>query len=141
MASEATVRVSLAIRADNINYPGGQGAFTADVTGRKGPTPGAFTATTDGTDVDLSQLTTPGWAHVKNLDATNYVQVGVWDSNTSRFYPLLRLLAGESVVVRLDADIGEEYEGTGTGTGTGPNTLRVKANTASCVVLVEAFEA
>ncbi len=74
-----------------------------------------------------------------NQDSTNFVEFGIWDGTS--FYPVGRLLAGESYVLRLSPNLGEEY-GTGTGTtGEGINTLRFKADTASVNVLVEAFEA
>jgi hypothetical protein len=56
------------------------------------------------------------------------------------FYPLIELLPGESYVFRLSRNIQEQYAGTGTGTTAPDNRLRIKANGASCVVLVEAFE-
>jgi len=40
-----------------------------------------------------------GWAWFRNLDTTNYVEVGVQVSGT--FYPLVRLNAGEAAVFRL----------------------------------------
>jgi hypothetical protein len=40
-----------------------------------------------------------GWAWFRNLDATNYVSIGVYVSTT--FYPLVRLNAGEAAVFRL----------------------------------------
>lgn len=141
MANEATVRTSLQIRTGNITYQSQPSAFQADVAGAKGPTPGAFTVTTLGTDCDLSELSQAGLCRIQNLDETNYVEYGIFDPQTNLFYPLGELLPGESYVLRLSRNILEEYVGTGTGT-TGPtNTFRFKSNTAECDVLVEAFEA
>lgn len=146
MADEATIRSSLQIRKDDgaglvqLDYRSQPTAFQADVTGVLGPTPGAFVATTAGTDVDLTELTTPGLCRISNLDATNYVTVGIWDPEGNTFYPADEVLPGESYVKRLARDIEEEY-GTGAGTtGANTNRLRIKANTAACNVLVEAFE-
>jgi len=111
------------------------------VAGDGGPTPGQITCTTTGTNVDLSVLATPGLCRIQNLDGTNFVTVGIWDPETEVFYPLLELLAGESYALRLSRDLAWEFA-TGTGTiGPETNTLRIKADTASCDVLVEAFEA
>lgn len=40
-----------------------------------------------------------GWAWFRNIDATNYVTIGVQVSGT--YYPLVRLNAGEAAVFRL----------------------------------------
>lgn len=139
MADEATLRNSLQIRVGNVSYNSQPSGFTADVTGSKGPCPGAFAVSTDGTDVDLSELSSPGLCRLMNLDATNYVEWGIWEPLISHFYALGRILPGESYVIRLSPNVGQEY-GTGTGTEGAVNTFRFKANTAACNVLVEAFE-
>lgn len=141
MADEAQIRVSLQIDKDNVSYRSSPTGFTADVSIGKGPTPGAITAAVTGTDIDFSQLTSLGWCHLRNLDDTNYVQFGVWNPDQSEFYPILRLLPGESVIVRLDPHLNQEYASTGTGTTGQLNTFRVKAANAPCYVLVEAFDA
>lgn len=143
MANEATVRSMLQIKKTSgsitqIEYTSSPSTFQADVTGTKGPSPGAVTVTTSGTNIDLTELTTPGLCRISNQDATNYVEVGVKDASTSVFYPLMELLPGESYVIRLSRNVGEEYYST-TGTDTG-NSIHCKANTASVVVLIEAFE-
>lgn len=46
-----------------------------------------------GTLIDLSELVTPGRYRYKNVDTTNYVEVGVQVAGT--FYPLDKLLPGE----------------------------------------------
>lgn len=140
MSNEATINVSLSIVKGSLQYSSKPTSFRADVSTANGPTPGCITATTAGTDVTLTGLTTPGLCRIQNLDATNYVTYGIWDADNSKFFPLGELLPGESYVLRLARDIEEEYmTGTGT-TGAAVNRLRIKAHTASCKVLVEAFE-
>jgi len=144
MANEAQINSSLTIRKLSgsialIDYVSRPTAFSADVTGTKGPTPGAVTISTSGTDIDLTGLTTPGLVRLHNQDATNYVEWGIRDASTGRFYPVGELLPGESYVFRFARSVGDEYYST-TGTDTG-NSLHMKANTDSVVVLVEAFEA
>lgn len=140
MSNEASIKSSLSIVAGNVQYSSKPTAFNADVTGRKGPCPGAFAVTTAGVDCDFSELTTPGLCRIVNLDPTNFVTFGIWDPEGARFYPLGEVLAGETYVLRLSRDIQEEY-GTGTGTlGANTNRLRFKADTASVSVSVEAFE-
>lgn len=146
MSSEAQIRTSLQIRKTvgsvvTLNYPASGGAFSADVTGTKGPCPGAFTAALAGTNVDLSQLVVPALCVLKNLDATNFVQYGIKDSVSGKFFPLGEILPGEQYVLRLSRELQYDYPGAGTGTGgTGAVTLHFKADTAAVVVSVEAFE-
>lgn len=49
--------------------------------------------------VGLGDLTALGWTYFRNLDGTNYVELGVEDSGT--FYPFARLDAGEAAMIRL----------------------------------------
>lgn len=148
MANEATVHSNLTIFKQSgtitvLDYQGRPTAFTATVSGKVGPTPGAFTVGRTGTDVDLSELTSPGGlCKMTNRDDTNYVTYGIWDG--SSFYPLGEILPGESYVLRLARNLGEEY-GAGTGTtGAGINTLRFKSmadvGDDDIVVSVEAFD-
>ena len=138
MANEATIRSSLQIKVGNLDYRSNPTSFQADVSVAQGPTPGLVTVTTDGVDVDLSELTIPGLCRVMNLDDTNFMEGGIWDGST--FYPLFDWLPGEFFDVRLSACLGEEFS-TGTGTTGAPvNTFRLKADTASLFAIVEAFE-
>lgn len=138
MANEARINSSLQIKTGNLDYQSRPTAFQATVTGAKGPTPGAIAVSTAGTDVDLSELSTPGLCFITNIDSTNYVTYGIWDGAT--FYPLGELLPGECYVLRLSRSLTQEY-GTGTGTtGTNINRLRLKANGATANIRVEAFE-
>lgn len=139
MANEARLQISLQIAADNVQYNSLPTSFTATVTGRKGPTPGALTVPVAGVNVDLSQLTVPGLCRLQNQDATNFVTVGIYDEATNRFHPIEEILPGESYVVRLSRELGYEY-GTA-GTAADRDHLHLRASIAPCVVLVEAFEA
>jgi len=140
MANEARITSGLAITTGKIVYSSKPTSFNADVAGAKGPVPGAIAVSTEGTDVDFSELTTPGLCRIQNQDATNYVTYGIWDPENSKFFPLGELLAGETYPLRLSRDLQEEFQ-TGTGTtGANTNRLRFKANTTTCTVLIEAFE-
>jgi len=59
-----------------------------------------------------ADLGSPGYVFIKNLDATNYVEVG----STTGVYDI-KLLAGEIAIYRHNS-----------------NTLYAKANTAACLV-------
>lgn len=147
MADEATVMSHLSIQKRDattgrvtLEFQSRPGAFTADVTGSKGPTPGALTIPVGGKVVSLEELATPGLCFVSNNDATNYVELGIYDPQTDIFYPLLEWLPGEGYAVRLSRKLLEEYSSTGTGT-TGPtNRMFMKADGADVNVFVGAFE-
>jgi hypothetical protein len=49
--------------------------------------------------IALGDVATNGWAFFRNLDATNFVEIGLDVGAT--FYPLVRLNAGEAAVLRL----------------------------------------
>jgi hypothetical protein len=137
MSNEAEIRSSMTINHTNLDYRSYPTSFKADVTGELGPTPGAFTATVQGTDVSLAELTVPGFCEIANLDDTNFVEVGIYDDGG--FHPLMEVGPGERYVIKLSRNVGEQF-GTGTGTTDTGTTLRIKADTASCAVFVGAFE-
>lgn len=147
MADEARIHSTLQIlKTDGnvtvIDYISRPGAFTADVTGTKGPSPGAITVTPTGTNVDLSQLTTPGLCRLMNQDTSIIITYGIWDGVT--FYPLGEIWPGESYIVRLSSYLAEEFAGTSTSTtGAAINRLQLRSGHGSenCVALVECFEA
>jgi len=146
MANEARITSSLSIQKRDgtlilmdYNQPR---QFVGTVTGTKGPTPGALTIPVGGKVVSLDELDTPGYYRITNLDTDNYVEYGIRDPATNRFYPWGEILPGESYVGRFSRNVREEYQGTGTGTGgEGENQIFFKANTADVVCSVEAFEA
>lgn len=143
MANEAQVRSSITIRKDDLYYVSQPQQFNVDVSEARGPTPGTILATIYGTDVDISLLTVPGLCRIQNLDATNWIEYGIRDPETNKFYPLGEVGPGESYPMKLSRNIEWEYAGSGTGTGTSGdsnNRFCIRANTASCYVLVEAFE-
>lgn len=142
MANEATVMSALRIVKDEVQYQSLPQSYNADVSVGRGPTPGLVLATVGGTLVDLSLLTQPGLCWIQNIDSTNWVELGMLDPVTQKFYPMIELLPGEFTTVRLARNIQEEYDtGTGTGTtGVGVNRLMVRANAQSCRVRIECFE-
>lgn len=141
MANEIQVTAGLSISNGFSQYISKPTSFKADQEIVGGPTPGEILVSTSGTDASLVELTTPGVVRIQNLDPTNYVTWGAWDPSGSTFRPVGELLPGETYVFRLARDFRSEY-GAGPGTSTTGTdvTLRFKANTAPCKVLVEAFE-
>lgn len=141
MANEVRIQASLRIISGNVNYNAQPTSYNDTLSSTKGPSPGAVTVDTEGTDIDFSELIVPGWCRLMNLDDTNFVTWGIWDPETEKFYPCGELGPGQTYPIKLSRYLQQEF-GTGTGT-TGPDTnrFRIKADTAPCDVLVEAFEA
>ena len=143
MANEAQVRISLQILKDAMDYRSQPTVFHADVSGTKGPSPGAITVNPGGTDVDLSELILPGLCRIKNLDLNHFLEYGIFDPESGVFFPLGEILPKEFYVIRLSRNLFQEF-GTGTGTadiGAGTNRLRLKSSAHAIDALVEAFEA
>jgi hypothetical protein len=141
MANEAVIFAGLQITNGDWHVPVGIMSYNDDVVGIKGPTPGALAVSVAGVNVDLSQLTTPGWCKITNLDPTNFIEWGVWDPETTKFYPVGEIPAGKWIVFKFSRNVAWEY-GAGTGTsGPETNVLRLRADTAACNVSVEAYEA
>jgi len=134
MANEIKVTTSLNINNGNQQFRNTPTSFSADMTGTKGPSPGAVEVSPSGTDIDLSEIDTLGFCQLQNLDATNYVTYGIYSPDSLDFYPLGELLAGEVAVFRLSR-ILDDPPGT-----SGARSLRFVADTAACDVIVNAFE-
>lgn len=142
MTVTATFRVSLAVK-DSTNsgsYQSSPTSFEATLSSFNGPCPGVISVGTSGTQVSLSQLTTPGPVWLHNLDPTNYVEYGIRDPGSGKFYPMGELRAGEMALFRFSRNLLSDYTNTGTGTDGDVNYLWFKANTAACKVRIEAFE-
>jgi len=58
--------------------------------------------TSTGQALVLQGVSTCGWARFENLDATNYVEIGV--SVSSVFYPFIKLKPTEFCIVRLGSN-------------------------------------
>jgi len=137
MANEATIQSSLILTKTSssvrvLDYSSRPQSYSATVTGSKGPSPGAVDISTSGTSIDLSELDWPSLCRFMNQDATNRVEVGVYNG-VDTFFPFLELLPGEFAVVRLSRYL----QGPGTA---GTYELRGTAYGATVSLLVEAFE-
>lgn len=114
MANEITVNARLA--CDNCVQASTIGAtdlqFTQSTARRSAGVQAVGTATHEAVSIH-SDISSKGWAFFRNLDSTNYVELGVDVSST--FYPVIRLEALEVGLFRISPSI----------------TLYAKANTAS----------
>ena len=141
--NEATLRIYLQIRKNNIDYRSYPQAYSANVAGNNGPTPGSVLISTSVTDINLSQLVTPGLCRIQNMDTVNFVEWGTHNLVTNVFSPLGEILPGESYVIRLSRFLGKSLPiGSGTGTISGSNIkFAMKADYAPCICKIEAFDA
>ncbi len=122
MADEIRVNTSLAVTKGELKYNPGNRNQSIDLAGTRdsggtqdiGTTHEALTIGSDMSSVGVSEFT--------NLDATNYVEIGV--EVAAAFYPLVKLLPGETWVFRL-----------------GTTTPFAKANTAAVKLRKQIFEA
>lgn len=141
MSREISVRSSITIRSGNLVYQSpGKSLFTSDLNANKGPCPGMVTIPVGGISITFPYLTTPGQVVICNLDTANFVEYGIKDPGSGKFYPLGEVLAGESYVFRFSRNLLENYTNTGTGTTGDVNYLWLKADTAPCDVIIDAFE-
>lgn len=134
----------LDIRKDNLRYRHPKTSFRADMDGLLGPTPGAMLISVTGTDIDLSEIVTPGFVVVDNYDDTNFFTLGIWDADTATFYPILEVGPGEYYPFKFSRLLLAQF-GTGGNLGTGSiadsnQTLRAYADTAAVNGFIGVFE-
>lgn len=114
MADEITLRWNWTVEKGNLKDRVSFDSQTITLnTASPAMASGVMIAGTTYEAVPLGDLTTPRLGYFKNLDATNYIEVGLEVS--SAFYPFLRLKAGQHHPVLL-----------------GATAIFVKANTAAC---------
>lgn len=117
MANEITVTAQLRVIEGNLDTQR-QGAANVqfDITGAKVDS-GVQNIGTSEENIALVNVSNPAWCYIRNLDATNYVQVG--QDDTSVMKELIRLPPDGFTVFPMDA---------------GLSALRCKANAAACDV-------
>ena len=115
MANE--IRVGVNLSCDNGNFLASQNyTVQVDQTTAGGGNPGTVSVGTSYAQVSgLSDLTSEGYCVIRNLDGTNYIEIGVEVS--AAFYPLIKLKAGEVGTFRLTPGV----------------SVFARANTAACL--------
>ena len=124
MANEITTTFSLSCSKGSLTF---SRSFTKQITmSASAPNVAggtqAIATTSGGEAVGLGDVATNGVAYFVNLDATNYVEIGINQGGT--FYPLIRLNAGEGTVLRLAQGV----------------TPYARANTASAIIEYHIFD-
>lgn len=132
MTGTITIRNNLQMLNGNFNYNSAPSTFAAIQTNVGGPTPGTVLAShlATGTLVNLTALTTPGFAFIQNLDLINFVTLGLIPGvgTGSLFYPILELGPGEFVILKLSRTLLVA------------GVLALLADTADCKVRFDAME-
>jgi hypothetical protein len=100
MADEIQISTTMTVREGNINWTPGATSFTATLTAAApARASGIASIGTTHEAIPLGDVATLGMARLKNVDATNYIEIGVVVSAT--FYPVVRINTNESCVFRL----------------------------------------
>jgi len=97
MADELTITTQLVFEKGNTKVRRGSKDVTIDVTGTDMIHATQAVGNASAENVAKGEITTPGYMWVKNLDGTNFVQIGYDDSG---FKPTVKLLAGEEALFR-----------------------------------------
>ena len=101
MANEFNITTAMRYLSGN-DYVNLKDSYQVDqVSVPLGGAPGVQNVGTTHEVLEVSGLLNLGMAYFKNLDDTNFVDIGVDVAAT--FYPLIRLLPGESTVFRFTA--------------------------------------
>lgn len=126
MANEITVATQLAVTNGDFKIQKvGSAQLRRDQVQAEGGGPGIVVIGTAGEDIVLTDLTAVGYFWAKNIDPTNFVEVGIFEAAT--FRPFCKLKPGDEMVLRLSDSIP------------GTRTLRMKADTAACKVHIVAL--
>lgn len=102
MANEVAVQVSLQVTNGNLSFLK-RDSYNADQSAAGGPSNGVQEIGTSHELVSITDITNKGFVYFGNLDSTNFVEIGV--DVTASFYPLAKLAAGESAVLRLSPSV------------------------------------
>lgn len=101
MANEISVTTNLTATKGNLSFARSVTTNATMNLARKGDFVQSIPTTAAGTALTIpAGVTTNGWTLFRNLDATNYVEIGSQTGGTT-FLPVGRLNAGESALFRL----------------------------------------
>lgn len=122
MAEEISITARMSVSNGNLKLNMGGTTQKFDQTTAKGGNPGTVNIGTSDEAISLGDISSAGWAYFRNLDTTNYVEIG--PTSGGALVPFLRLEAGEEAVLRLTPSVA----------------LRGQANTAACNVMIAVLE-
>jgi hypothetical protein len=140
VANQIRVQAGLQVGSFYVSQPQ---AVVATQQGSAGPTPGDLLVTPAGIDVSLAELSVPGgMCRMYNKDLVAWVEWGVFDYTSNKFYPVGKLIPGGIAVLQLSPNLGVQV---GTGSGSVPTesseTLRFRSHGGNARVVVDCFDA
>ena len=97
MADEIAVTIALSVAKGNLALAIASERFLPDMSGTR-YIDNVQNIGTTAEALGVGDVGTAGWAYFKNLDLTNYVEIG---RDISGFQAFIKLLPGEACVVRL----------------------------------------
>lgn len=118
MANEITINLSMQVAKGNFSTSFAPGALQFDQTAIGAHMPIVDVGTTEET-LSLGDVSTEGWIVMRNLDSSNYIQLGF----STGVYGI-RMEAGEVACFRMNPGL----------------TIYAKANTSACKLQVIALE-
>lgn len=123
MANEIKVTASLSCTNGNFVFPkvgSTEQSITQTTLGGGGP--GYLSIGTSEEDITFTDVGTPGWVWMKNLDSTNFITYG--PKSAGAMVAFGKLKAGEAVVFRLAGSV----------------TVRMAADTAACKLQIHCLD-
>ena len=122
MADEISIATTMVVRKGYLDWTRQRSRSYSLVSSAPAKAGGIISVGTTHEALPMADVASAGWARLENVDATNYIEVGVVVSGT--FYPLLKLKAGECYPVRFSPSA----------------TIYVKANTADALLDYDLFD-
>lgn len=119
MADEVKLQLQVVVTNGNFKDVFQPGQKKYDQTTARGGSPGTVTVGTSEEDINFGDVT-PGWVVLQNLDATNFVEYGADNSGMQK---LGKLQPGGIACFEMASGV----------------TLRMKADTAACDVLIKGY--
>lgn len=127
MSNEISQTLNFQVSKGNFKLNYNPGQIQVDLTGDGGGNPGLVSVGTTEETISFGDVS-PGLVLIRNLDSTNFVSYGIYNSGDTTSTLRGKLLPDDVVhVLRLDASGSQE--------------LRMKADTAACKVEILGFEA
>lgn len=126
MSDEIAVTLNVSVEKGNFKWSKNFGRKTADMSGTAQRGGNVVEIGTSAEIISVGEVWAQGWCVLQNLDATNYVEWGPYDTGSAgTLIKMGKLLAGEVACFRLSPDV----------------TFGAIANNAACKVDVNVFVA
>ena len=121
MANEITLAIQIQQTKNGRSFQDATGALSITQTGNSYVTGVVLALAASAVSLPIGDVAAPGLALVRNLDATNYIELGYDDTG---FVAVMKIPAGQAVLVSLDGIMAAP---------------QVKANTANALTSFSIF--